>query len=79
MADLTSLFAPVLPPQKGRISNLLLTSEGKADPSTPNPGLQTEFCGRFPLRAPKSCAVAGDADGSASPAAVTQTEESGER
>ena len=45
----------------------------------PNFSLQSKFCSKFLLRAPESCVVAGDADGSASPAAVINTEGSGER
>lgn len=69
------------PSSNRHISNLLLvsTSKRKEDPLMPNFSLQSKFRSKLPLRAPESCAVAGDADGSASPAAITNTEESRER
>lgn len=60
------------------IFNLLLapTSKREADPLMLNFSFQSKFHSTFSPRAAGSCLVAGDADGSASPAAAANTEES---
>lgn len=62
------------------VFNLLLasTSKREADPLMLNFSFQSKYRSTFPLRAAGSCLVEGDADGSASPAATANMEESGE-
>lgn len=73
-------FALVCSHPNCHVFNLLLASSSKkeANPLMLNFSSQSKFHSTFAPRAAGSCTAAGDADGSASPAATADTEERGE-
>lgn len=78
--DNEQTFTPVLPPQTATFLALSFNFKAEGRPFImPDFSLQSKCRSAFPLRAPARGAVAGDAPGSASPAADINTDESRER